>query len=226
MFSPVYILDSCLQSADGAGPKIWEPCSRMGVYLGHSPFHAGSVPIFFNPLTGRVSTKYHLVFYDEFPTVTYMEVGAVPPNWPALVKYSSERATNEDFSLSETWSPSNSNAITDPANDPFAIVVPDHSNTTPLENAQVSLSLSPDTIVTSVTKRKSSSVSSCKKGMKLSIGDRVGAYQYKRISIPTTQQMPVTTSVDELRTPPQLNSYNSGLHRSSRIHKLDQQEKY
>ena len=60
-----------------------------------------------------------------------MEVRVVPPNCPALVKYSSERANDEDFSLAETWYTSNSDAIADPANYPFAIIVPDHSNVTP-----------------------------------------------------------------------------------------------
>ena len=60
-----------------------------------------------------------------------MEAGEVPPNWPDLVKYSSEWATDEDFSLAEIWYTSNSDAIADPANYPFAIIVPDHSNVTP-----------------------------------------------------------------------------------------------
>ena len=63
-----------------------------------------------------------------------MEAGAVPQNWPALVKYSPEQSTDEYFSLAETWSTSNSDAIADTVNDPFAIVVPDHSNATPPYN--------------------------------------------------------------------------------------------
>ena len=90
MFCPVYVLDSRLQVAGGSGPQKWEPHLRMGVYLGHSPFHAGSVVLVFNPLKGRVSPKYHVLFDDNFSTVTYMEAGEVPPNWPDLVKYSSE----------------------------------------------------------------------------------------------------------------------------------------
>ena len=41
---PVYVLDGRLQSGGGSVPK-WEPRSRMGVYLGHSPVHAGSVAL-------------------------------------------------------------------------------------------------------------------------------------------------------------------------------------
>ena len=86
MFFPVYVLDSLLQAAGGAGPQEWEPRSRMGVYLVHSTFHAGIVALVFNPLTGRVISQYYLVSDDEFSTVAYMEARAVSPNWPALIK--------------------------------------------------------------------------------------------------------------------------------------------
>ena len=45
---PVYVLDSRLQSAGGASPQKWEPHSRKGVYLGNSPFNAGSATLVFN----------------------------------------------------------------------------------------------------------------------------------------------------------------------------------
>ena len=31
LFCPIYALDARLQSAGGAGPPKWEPCSRIGV---------------------------------------------------------------------------------------------------------------------------------------------------------------------------------------------------
>ncbi|KAL7524874.1 hypothetical protein ACHAXR_002639, partial [Thalassiosira sp. AJA248-18] len=103
LFCPIYVLDARLQSAGGAGPPKWEPRSRIGVYLGHSPFHAGSVALVWNPTTGRVSPQFHVVFDDDFSTVSYMEAGTLPPNWEELVKYSSERATAEDVELADTW---------------------------------------------------------------------------------------------------------------------------
>eukprot|EP00984_Skeletonema_dohrnii_P034934 scaffold34438_cov244-Skeletonema_dohrnii-CCMP3373.AAC.1 len=39
LFCPVFVLDHRLHSAGGSIPK-WEPRSRCGVYLGHSPLHA------------------------------------------------------------------------------------------------------------------------------------------------------------------------------------------
>ena len=68
-FCPVYVLDSRAQSAGGPGLPKWEPRCRIGVYLGHSPFHAGSVALVFNPTTGLVSTQFHVVFDESFSTV-------------------------------------------------------------------------------------------------------------------------------------------------------------
>ena len=75
------MLDARLQSAGGAGPPKWEPRSRIGVYLGHSPFHADSGALLWNPTTGRLSLHYHVVFDDDFTTVPYMESGTLPPSW-------------------------------------------------------------------------------------------------------------------------------------------------
>jgi hypothetical protein len=80
-----------------------EPRSRIGVYLGHPPFPTGSVALVFNPKTGRVSPQYHVVFGNTFSTVPYMDAGMVPPHWEDLLKYSSEKATDEDFSLAKDW---------------------------------------------------------------------------------------------------------------------------
>ena len=61
---PVYILDARLQSVGGGGPPKWHPRDRLGIYLGHSPSHAGSVALVMNPKTGLVSPQFHLVFND------------------------------------------------------------------------------------------------------------------------------------------------------------------
>ena len=59
IFSPIYMLYDRLQNAGASGPPKWEPHSRIGVYLGHSHFHAGSVTLVWNPNTGRFSPQYH-----------------------------------------------------------------------------------------------------------------------------------------------------------------------
>jgi hypothetical protein len=103
LFCPMYVMDQCLQSAGGPGPPKWEPRSRMGVYLGHSPFHAGSVALVFNPKTARVSPQYHVIFDDDFTTVPYMERGEVPPNLEELARLSAESATDESIDLALKW---------------------------------------------------------------------------------------------------------------------------
>ena len=80
LFCPTCVLDARLQSSSGAGPPKWEPRSRIVVYLGHSPFHTGNVALVWNPTTGRVSPRYHVVFDDDFTTVPYMEADTLPPN--------------------------------------------------------------------------------------------------------------------------------------------------
>ena len=45
---PVYILDSRLQMNPKGVPK-WEPRSRLGIYVGNSPAHVGSVALVLNP---------------------------------------------------------------------------------------------------------------------------------------------------------------------------------
>ena len=102
LFCPVYVLDHRLHAAGGSIPK-WEPRARCGVYLGHSPIHAGNVALVFNPVTGRVSPAYHVVFDDTFSTVPYMRASSLPPNWEELVKNSTEIATTEDFELADVW---------------------------------------------------------------------------------------------------------------------------
>ena len=98
---PVYILDSRLQSNPKGLPK-WEPCSRLGIYLGNSPAHAGSVALLLNPKSGLVSPQFYVVYDDQFSTVSYMRDFAVPPNWAQPVKNSSELVTVKQYDLSKT----------------------------------------------------------------------------------------------------------------------------
>ena len=103
LFCPVYVLDHRLHSAGSAGLPKWDARSRIGVYCGHSPFHAGNVALVFNPKTGLISPQYHVVFDDEFTTVPYMARSEVPPHWPELFKQSCELSTDEQFELTMDW---------------------------------------------------------------------------------------------------------------------------
>ena len=81
---PVYILDSRLQTNPKGVPK-WEPRSRLGIYVGHSPAHAGSVALVLNPKIGLVSPQYQVVYDYQFRTVHHMRNLTVPPNWAQLI---------------------------------------------------------------------------------------------------------------------------------------------
>ena len=76
---PIYVLDAGLQDA---GPKIpkWDPRARLGVSLEQSPCHAGSVALVLNPRTLHVSPQYHVVFDDDFSTVSFLITDDIPPN--------------------------------------------------------------------------------------------------------------------------------------------------
>ena len=97
---PVYVLENA--AADGMTPK-WNPRARVGIYLGHSPCHAGSVAMVLNPRTLHVSPQYHVVFDDTFSTVPFLRAGKGPPYWNDLVADSSKLVTNEKFELANIW---------------------------------------------------------------------------------------------------------------------------
>ncbi len=99
---PVYVLESAQQSSIAGLPK-WEPRCRIGIYLGHSPCHAGSVALILNPRTLHVSPQFHTVFDDEFTTVPFMRNEEEPPHWAKLVRESSELATDQEYKLAKEW---------------------------------------------------------------------------------------------------------------------------
>jgi hypothetical protein len=84
---PCYVLDHRLQLGSGKIPK-WEPCARMGIYVGHSPSHAGNVSLILNPKTGHISPQFHAVYNDDFTMVPCLCNAIVPPRWAELVKAS------------------------------------------------------------------------------------------------------------------------------------------
>eukprot|EP00957_Ditylum_brightwellii_P010842 821588-Ditylum_brightwellii.AAC.1 len=77
---PVYVLHSSLQTGTSIGPPKWDPRSRASVYLDHSPHHAGNAALVLILQTGHVSPQHHLVFDDEFATVSYIDLAGTPPN--------------------------------------------------------------------------------------------------------------------------------------------------
>ena len=100
---PVYVLDARNQSNEGGGTPKWSPKSRVGVYLGHSPVHAGSVALVLNLQTGHISPQYHVVFDDNFDTVPYLSSNEIPPVWAKLCQDQRELATDEQYDLANSW---------------------------------------------------------------------------------------------------------------------------
>jgi hypothetical protein len=69
-------------------PK-WEPCPRMGIYVGCSQSHAANVSLIINPQTGHISPQFHVVYNDDFTMVPYLRNATVHPHWAEIVKASS-----------------------------------------------------------------------------------------------------------------------------------------
>lgn len=90
---PAYVLDARAQVGQ-AIPK-WDPKSRLGIYVGRSRNHAGTVALILNPATLHVSPQFHVVFDDTFSTVKYLQNGDVPPNWKDLVLHSTEKVLTD-----------------------------------------------------------------------------------------------------------------------------------
>ena len=47
---------------------LWGECSRIGIFLCHSPHHAPSIPLVLLTQTGLISAQFHCVFDDDFDT--------------------------------------------------------------------------------------------------------------------------------------------------------------
>ena len=81
----------------------WEPKARIGVYLGDSFCHVGSVALVLNPKTLQVSSQYIVVPDDKFSTIPIMKHGEISPHWKDLVENICESSTNKNVNLVNTW---------------------------------------------------------------------------------------------------------------------------
>jgi hypothetical protein len=85
---PVYVLQSELQ--DGASLPKFDPRSRTGIFLGHSSDHASNVALVLNPETGHISNQYHLIYDNDFTTLTKSTQSAKYELWDNISKQVSE----------------------------------------------------------------------------------------------------------------------------------------
>ena len=81
---PAYVLDDNLQ--DGKSHPKWKPRTKVGVYLGRSKHHASNVSLILNPKTDHISAQYHVIFDDDFHTVTSASEDDEIEVWKGLYK--------------------------------------------------------------------------------------------------------------------------------------------
>ena len=98
-----YVLEPKLQS----GKKIprWEPRSKQGVFCGLSTIHSSEVPQVLNPVTGSITTQFHVVFDNLFSTVTSIEKEEDPPSHreDLYLENTVFIPTDNDVPLSQEW---------------------------------------------------------------------------------------------------------------------------
>jgi hypothetical protein len=74
----------------------WQPRSRRGVNLGLSLQHSSEVTLVLNLTTGSIDTQYHLVFDDQFTTVSSIEREMdTPSHWEDLCLESAVRIVTD-----------------------------------------------------------------------------------------------------------------------------------
>ena len=86
---PVYALDRGLASCKKI-PK-WDPRCILGLYLGNSPRHAGSVSQVLNLDTDRVSPQFHMIHNEFFETIALND--KIHTNWKRLAGFAPVQST-------------------------------------------------------------------------------------------------------------------------------------
>jgi hypothetical protein len=128
---PIFVLEPSLRQ----NHKIprWKPRSRIGVYLGHSPIHASSVPLVYSTTTGLISPLFHVVFDDKFTTVKCLHTNQLPSNWPVLFNTSSTFYVDEDFTKTNFYQQDSFQDFTQPSSDPSLQFQRESPNTTQVQ---------------------------------------------------------------------------------------------
>ena len=136
---PAFVLNSDLQ----VGNKIpkWDNRVRVGIYLGKLPHHAGSVGMILNLETGHISPQYHVLYDDDFTTVSDLAKGNAPSNWEFLCKANATINSFENTSTNDTWIFQNKNdengyllshnQLLDPSSIDCNRIFPSSKNSTP-----------------------------------------------------------------------------------------------
>ena len=113
---PVYVLVSQLQNQQKL--PCWNSCTRVGVYLGHSPYHTTSVGLALSLHTGLISPQFHCTYdnlfhtpkLDNYATSKWQELAGFDPNNPEVFEdptdtYSPDKKFFGDFAPPEPDKP-------------------------------------------------------------------------------------------------------------------------
>ena len=122
----VYVLQAPLQTRSPF-PK-WEECSRIGVFLCHSPHHVSSVLLVLSTQTSLISPQFHCVFDDDFNTVRKEQADTSLWETKAHLQEAKERVPETTTRSSLISSPKNQLATSLPL---YARDIPQNSKTCP-----------------------------------------------------------------------------------------------
>ena len=111
---PVYVLQASLQNRSKI-PR-WQECTQLGIYLGHSPYHATSVGLILSLTTSLVSLQFHCI-YDDFFATPWLNRHTVS-KWQQLSGLDNPQSMAED-SYKDTYQPLDSLLL------PFTTPTPD-----------------------------------------------------------------------------------------------------
>ena len=99
---PVYVLNEDLQG-NIKQPK-WKPRTKVGVYLGRSKHHAADVSLILNTKTDFITPQYHVLFDDDFHTVTSASEDDEIEVWKGLFKTNSKSGIINQFKDKDKFS--------------------------------------------------------------------------------------------------------------------------
>ena len=153
-----------------------------------------------NLRTLHVSPQYHVVFDDEFTTVSFLRTGDIPPHWTRLVQFYNESASDETYDLALSW-------IED--TDTYPAGGPSNEEVSDAPQADISIvtqsrAPTPDLVVGNTSPAEEVSVNcdiQSKEGVHNSSSEEVSTVDPKPYVIPDLKNLDVMTLRCSSRTP-------------------------
>jgi hypothetical protein len=93
----VYVLNTSLQ--DGKNIPKWNPCARLGLFLGFSNLHSSLVSLVLNVATGHISPQFQVIFDDKFETINSLPLEQPFKNqWAQIIALGRKCIMDIDYS--------------------------------------------------------------------------------------------------------------------------------